>query len=155
MGDQNAIKPKKYIIKFPETIEFVTIDGFYFFGSEHVLNFQNLPNLIAVSFRNSTFEQWMTNFKEELDNDIIRNTINNHILWPINNDNIQCVLVDEVSNDFEGVWWRYFKSFGSTANNGNNCPKIKYLRYTSSPRLATEIFFGDNNKKKSETRKIR
>ena len=104
-NNNNNNNNKKYVIEFPSTIEFLTIDGFHFWGSEHVLNFKHLSNIIAISFRNSTFEQWMTNFSEDIDNDIIKNTINNHILWPTDQNNIQCVLLDEVSNDFEGVWY--------------------------------------------------
>ena len=85
------IKLNENIIEFPSTIEFLIIDGFHFFQSDHVLNFKYLSNLIALTFTNSTFEQWMTNFSEDIDNDIIQNTINNHILWPINDNNIQCV----------------------------------------------------------------
>ena len=52
----------------------------------------------------------MTNFCEDIDNDIIQNTINNHILAMDQND-IQCVLLDEVSNDFMGVWYVTYSLF--------------------------------------------
>ena len=48
--------------------------------------------------------------------------------------------------------WRYFKSYTSTSDMDKTCPKIKYLRYTSAPRVATSNFAQIDKKHHAQNR---
>lgn len=129
--DKNDDQTQKYHIKLPQTLEFIEINGFDFNSTTYLLDFSNCHNIICIKFYNSTI------IRKELFDNIIINAIQQRIIW---NESIliQCFIIDEIDNEYNSCWFRYFSSFSFKNNHffSSNIPKIKYLKYMNHKTIS-------------------